>query len=95
MTGKKVLTKHCCNIVQNSSCIDNVNYNNNLKDNHKGFYQIEAQLLVTNYKYCDLFIQTKTVNIRIRFVPHDALQMEIVKMSKKFFLESYPTRTSG
>ena len=42
--------------------MENVNYNNNLKDNHKGFYQIEAQLLVTNYKYCDLFIQTKTVN---------------------------------
>ena len=75
------------NIVRKSSCIVKVNDNCILKENHQYFYQIQAQLLVTNYKYCDLFLWTKTDNIRIRTVP-DAVQMEIVEMSKTFFLKA-------
>ena len=76
------------NIVQKNSCIENVNDNYILKENHQYFYQMQAQLLVTIYEYCDLFLWTKTDNIRIRIVPHDAVQMEIVEMSKKFFLKA-------
>ena len=83
------------NIIQKSSCIEKVNNNYILKENHWYFYQIEALLLVNNYEYCDLFLWTKTDNIRIRIAPHDAVQMEIVEMSKKVFPESYTTRTFG
>ena len=58
------------------------------KENHQYFYQIQAQLLVTDYEYCNLFLWTKTDNIRIRIVPHDAMQMEIVEMSKTIFLKA-------
>ena len=85
--------KNIDNIVQKSLCIVKVN-NCILKENHHYFYQIQLQLLVTNYKYCDLFLGTKTDNIRIRIVPHDAVQMEIVEMSKMFFLKA-TTRTFG
>ena len=76
------------NIVQKRSCIGKVNGSYILKENHQYFYQIQPQLLVTNYEYGDLFLWTKTDNIRIRIVPHDAVQMETVEMSKKFFLKA-------
>ena len=74
------------NIVQKSSCIEKVN-DYIPEENHRYFYQIHAQFLVTNYEYCDLFLWTKTDNITFRIVPHDAVQIEIVEMSKKFFLK--------
>ena len=83
------------NTVQERSCIGKVSGSYILKENHQYFYQIQPQLLVTNYEYGDLFLWTKTDNIRIRIVPHDAVQMEIVEMSKKVFPESYTTRTFG
>ena len=81
------------NIVQKSSCIEKINNNYILKENHQYFYQIQAQWLLINYKYCDLFLWTKIDNIRIRTAPHDTVQMKIVEMSKKVFPESYTTRT--
>ena len=76
------------NTVQERSCIGKVSGSYILKENHQYFYQIQPQLLVTNYEYGDLFLWTKTDNIRIRIVPHDAMQMEIVEMSKTFFLKA-------
>ena len=67
------------NIVQKRSCIGKENGSYILKENHQYFYQIQAQLLVTNYEYGDLFLWTKTDNIRIRIVPHDAVQMETIE----------------
>ena len=80
--------KRIDSIVQKSSCVEKVNGNYILKENHQYFYQIQAQLLVTNCEYCDLFLWTKTDNIRIRIVPHDDVQMEVVEMSRKFFLKA-------
>ena len=49
---------------------------------------MQTHLLVTNYEYCDLFLWTKTGNIRIRIVLHVAVQMKIVEMSRKFLLKA-------
>ena len=48
--------KRIDSIVQKSSCVEKVNGNYILKENHQYFYQIQAQLLVTNCEYCDLFL---------------------------------------
>lgn len=53
---------------------------------HQYMYQIQTQLLVTEYNYCDLFVWTKIDSVQIRIKPSNAMFEEIKEKAFNFFV---------
>ena len=73
------------NIVQKSSCIEKVNDSDILKENHQYFYQIQVQLLVTNYEYCDLFYGQKLTTLESELYLMMLCKWKLSKCQESFF----------
>ncbi|XP_069109472.1 uncharacterized protein [Argopecten irradians] len=57
-----------------------------LKSNHKYFYQVQTQMLVTEMDYCDFVVWTERGCSMERIEPNEAIQMEIIDKSQKYFV---------
>ena len=80
----------CCDIVADSKSY--LKRNNNgaicLMETHSYMYQIQTQLLVTEYSYCDFFVYTNKDFIRIRILPNTLIMDEIREKAQHFFIKA-------
>ena len=60
-------------------------------ETHSYMYQIQTQLLVTEYSYCDFFVYTNKDFIRIRILPNTLIMDEIREKAQHFFYQSHPS----
>ena len=59
-----------------------------LMETHSYMYQIQTQLLVTEYSYCDFFVYTNKDFIRIRILPNTLIMDEIREKAQHFFIKA-------
>ena len=59
-----------------------------LMETHSYMYQIQTQLLVTEYSYCDFFVYTNKDFIRIRILPNTLIMDEIREKVQHFFIKA-------
>ena len=57
-------------------------------ETHSYMYQIQTQLLVTEYSYCDFFVYTNKDFIRIRILPNTLIMDEIREKAQHFFIKA-------
>ena len=56
-----------------------------LKSNHPYFYQVQTQMLVTGFQFCDFFVWTNCDSLQIVIENDEYIQAEIINKAKNLF----------
>ena len=56
-----------------------------LKSNHPYFYQVQTQMLVTGFQFCDFFVWTNCDSLQIVIENDEYIQAEVINKAKNLF----------